>query len=301
MMKKLYINKTKFLPYLFLSPGLILICGLIFYPITNIFYYSLRNYDIKKPYEFGFIGLENFRTIFLKDPLFYSTLATSVKWVVTQVVIQMLLGLVIALVMNESFKLRGFIRSAVFFPWAVSGVLTSMMWSLMYNYNMGVFNDLLLRLGLISKPVGWTSASSMVFISIVVAELWRGIPFFAILILASLQNIPIEIYEAAKIDGSNRWKSFMYITLPYLKDTIIITTLLRSIWEFNNVDLILTLTGGGPVYMTTTLMLYIVRQGIEYNNFGYGSALAVIVFIILLVFTITYLRISGFGEDKNEK
>jgi multiple sugar transport system permease protein len=136
-----------------------------------------------------------------------------------------------------------------------------------------------------------------VFASVVTAELWRGVPFFAIVLLAALQAIPTDLYEAAAVDGASRWQAFTRVTLPLLKDAIILATLLRAVWEFNNVDLIYTMTAGGPGDLTTTLPLYVVNQAIRYHNFGYGSALSVVGFLVLLVFAILYLRLGRFGRD----
>jgi multiple sugar transport system permease protein len=184
----------------------------------------------------------------------------------------------------------------VFVPWAISGVLTSVMWSLMYNEHMGVFNDILMKLGIIDNPQAFLASTNSAFISVVVAELWRGIPFFAVTILASLQSIPDELYEAAAMDGSNRWTSFINITLPQLKRTIVLTTLLRTVWEFNNVDLMYNLTNGGPANSTMTYAMYIAKTAVHGSDFGYGSALTVVAFLILTVIALIYLKISKFEE-----
>jgi len=288
----------KWMPYLFISPAIVLIVGFLFYPLGNVFYYSLQNYDASQPYYNGFAGLDNFIRIFTQDPQFFSSLGISLKWVVSQVTLQLLAGMGIALLLNQSFRFRAFIRAAAFTPWAISGVLTSVMWSLMYNEHMGVINDILKKLGIIEQNQAWLANLDTVFASVVIAELWRGIPFFAITLLAGLQSIPEELYEASKVDGAGRWRTFIHITLPHLKNTIILTTLLRTVWEFNNIDLIFNLTGGGPAHETTTLTMYIAEQAIHSNNFGYGSALTVVSFGLLLVFAIAYLRISRFQKEE---
>jgi multiple sugar transport system permease protein len=290
-------NKDKMLPYWFIMPALVLIGVFLIYPIGNLFYYSFRNYNMAMPFLDGFVGFDNFIKVFTKDQIFYRTLLTSTKWVILEVSFQLLFGLAIALLLNCSFRLRGFFRVITFSPWAVSGVLTSMMWALMYNQNIGIINDLFLKLHWINKPVAWLASLNVVFKSVIVAELWRGIPFFSILLLAALQTIPEELYEACRVDGGGWWKRFSYITLPYLKNTIVLSTLLRAVWEFNQVDLIYTLTGGGPARLTTTLSMYIVDQAINANNFGYGSALTVIAFVILLAFAGIYLAVSRFGKE----
>lgn len=282
-------------PYLYIFPVIMIIMIFLFYPILKVFYYSLMNYDLNKPWDFKFIGIINYRDI-LRDTLFYHSMLNSIKWVFNQVVLQLGFGLVVALLLNRSFKGCSILRSIAFSPWAISGVLTSMMWSLMFQEHIGIINDLLLKLGLIKNYIAWTGNPKTVFSAIVVAELWRGIPFFAITLLAALQTIPMELKESCKVDGGTPCVEFMYITLPYLKDTIVLTTLLRTVWEFKNVDMIYTLTAGGPAYLTTTYSVYIAKQAIEYNNFGYGSALTVVSFTILFIFSALYLHTTKFGE-----
>lgn len=282
----------KWLPYLFISPALVFIAGFLFYPLGNVFYYSLQNYNANTPFYNGFAGLDNFIRILTQDPQFYASLWISGKWVGSQVSLQVIFGMSIALILNQKFKFRTFFRAAAFTPWAISGVLTSVMWSLMYNEHMGVINDLFLKLGIIDYKEAWIADLDTVFPAVVVAELWRGIPFFAITLLSALQSIPEELYEAAKVDGAGRIKTFIHITLPQLKNTLVLTTLLRCVWEYNNVDLIFNLTGGGPAHHTTTLSMYVAELAIRENNFGYGSAITVISFSILLIFVVTYLKIS---------
>lgn len=291
------IKIDNWIPYLFILPSFLIIAAFLFYPIGTVFYYSFQNYDISAPFYNSFAGLDNFVKIFTEDKLFFPSLLTSLKWVVSQVGLQLVFGLIFALLLNQTFKLRGFVRAIAFIPWAISGVLASVMWSLMYNEHMGVFNDLLMKFGLISEPQAFLASTGSAFISVVIAELWRGIPFFAITLLASLQSIPEELYEAADMDGANKWNSFVHITLPHLKNTIVLTTLLRVVWEFNNVDLIFNLTGGGPANSTTTLTMYIANLAINGSDFGYGSALTVISFILLFAFAIFYLRITRFERE----
>lgn len=291
------INTDKWIPYLFILPSFLIIAAFLFYPIGTVFYYSFQHYDISAPFYNSFAGLDNFVKIFTEDKLFFPSLVTSLKWVISQVGLQLVFGMIFALLLNQTFRLRGFVRAIAFIPWAISGVLASVMWSLMYNEHMGVFNDLLMKFGIISEPQAFLAGTGSAFISVIIAELWRGIPFFAITLLASLQSIPEELYEAADMDGANKWHSFVHITLPQLKNTIVLTTLLRVVWEFNNVDLIFNLTGGGPANSTTTLTMYIANLAINGSNFGYGSALTVISFCLLFAFAIFYLRITRFERE----
>ncbi|AOV08623.1 carbohydrate ABC transporter permease [Sporosarcina ureilytica] len=285
------------IPYLFILPSFLIIATFLFYPIGTVFYYSFQNYDISAPFYNSFAGFDNFVKIFTEDKLFFPSLLTSLKWVVSQVGLQLIFGLIFALLLNQTFRLRGFVRAIAFIPWAISGVLASVMWSLMYNEHMGVFNDILMKLGIISEPQAFLAGTTSAFISVIIAELWRGIPFFAITLLASLQSIPEELYEASEIDGASKWESFVHITLPHLKNTIVLTTLLRTVWEFNNVDLIFNLTGGGPANSTTTLTMYIANLAINGSDFGYGSALTVISFVLLFAFAIFYLKITRYERE----
>lgn len=266
-------------------------------PVVKVFMESLTFHNLNKPYLDGFAGMANYKKILFNDQLFWKSLGVSFKWVVLQVSLQFVCGLSLALLLNRKFLFRGAIRGLAFLPWAVSGVLTAVIWSMIFNEHMGILNDILIRVGLLDKPRAWLAGANSAFYSTAVAELWRGIPFFAIMLLASLQTIPNELYEASKVDGAGKIKTFFYITIPYIKETIILSTLLRAIWEFKMVDVIYNLTGGGPVNKTTTLMMYIVDKAIGSSDFGYGSALAVITFFILMIFTIVYLKLSKFGKE----
>ncbi|MFE2754694.1 carbohydrate ABC transporter permease [Actinosynnema sp. NPDC059335] len=282
-------------PYALIAPTLVLMAVFLVYPIGSVVYYSLQRYNVTQPWKNGFAGLDNFKQMLFDDPLFWQSLAFSAKWVFVEVGLQLLLGLVLALIVNETFIGRGLARALVFSPWAVSGVLTTGIWILLLNPSTGIFQALS-EWGIGSPGTSVLGNPDTVFDALVVTELWRGVPFFAILLLADLQSIPKDLYEAASVDGASRWKRFTSVTLPHLKDAIILSTLLRAVWEFNNVDLIYTLTGGGPANQTTTLPLYVARQAVDSHNFGYGSALTVAGFLILLFFSIAYLRLSKFGS-----
>ncbi len=284
-------------PFLYLMPAILFLCLFMAYPIVNVFFYCLEHYNINKPYLNGFVGFKNFVRLG-SDPLFWGTIGISLKWVVFEVSIQLVVGMVTALILNGKFSARGVCRALVFAPWAVSGVITSMLWSLIYNENMGVLNDILLRLGVISSRVAWISNYETAFPALLIAELWRGLPFFSIMLLAGLQGIPDELYEASAVDGASRWKTFWLITVPQLKNTIILSTLLRAVWEFNNVDVIYNLTGGGPTNRTMTLTMYLTRTAVYDNDFGYGSAIAVVAFLFLALFASLYIKLTGFGRGE---
>jgi multiple sugar transport system permease protein len=283
-------------PYLLIAPTLLLMAGVLVYPIGSVAYYSLRHDNLTQPWDNGWAGLGNFRAM-LHDPVFWHSLVFTGQWVVVEVGLQLGLGLLLALILNETFVGRGLARALVFSPWAVSGVLTTGIWLLLYNPATGIFHYLA-DLGVGSQGTAVLASPQTVFPAAVVAELWRGVPFFAIILLADLQSVPRDLYDAASVDGAGRWRRFTRISLPHLRDAIVLSTLLRAVWEFNNVDLLYTLTGGGPANMTTTLPLYVARQAVDSHDFGYGSALTMAGFVILLFGSLLYLRLSKFGSAR---
>ena len=282
-------------PYALIAPTLVLMAVFLVYPIASVGWFSLRQHTVTQPWKNGFIGFENFRRMLFEDQLFWQSLVFSAKWVVVEVGLQLVLGLVLALIVNETFVGRSLARALVFSPWAVSGVLTTGIWILLYNPSTGIFQQLA-QWGIGDPGTSVLGDPATVFPATVITELWRGVPFFAILLLADLQTIPNDLYEAASVDGAGRYRRFVSVTLPHLRDAIVLSTLLRAVWEFNNVDLIYTLTGGGPANQTTTLPLYVARKAVDSHDFGYGSALTMAGFVILLFFSILYLRLSKFGS-----
>lgn len=290
--------KTRWAPYVLISPVVLLITCVMLYPLGKTFYLAFQNYNPTMPFANGFCGFDNFVKIFTTEE-FYSALAVSLKWVAAEVILQLIFGMIVALILNQNFRGRGFWRALVFTPWAMSGVLTAVLFGLIFNQNYGVLNDILQKMGLIHGKIAWLANTKLVLGSVAVAELWRGIPFFAISLLAAMQGLPQDVYEAAKVDGANRAQTFVHITLPLLKDTIVLTTLLRTIWEFNSVDLIYSLTGGGPVGKTTTLSMLIANQALTTNNYGYGSAISVVSFFILAIIAVIYMKASGFGKGSD--
>lgn len=286
------------MPYIMIAPTCLLLVALMLYPILRVFGYSTMQYNGAFNVEPQFIGAGNFIEIFTKDSFFGKVLWNSFRWVAWEVALQFLFGCVTALILNQSFRGRSAARTVSLIPWAVSGVLTAILWQLIYNEHIGPLNDILLRLGVISRKIAWLGDFNLVFPSVIVAELWRGIPFFSISLLAALQNISPDLYEAARIDGASYFKQLRYVILPFLKDTILLTTLLRIVWEFNSVDVIFNLTGGGPGNRTMTLSMYITNQAIKSGDYGYGSALSIISFLILAVFAVLYLKAGGFANNE---
>ena len=296
MKTKKHITIRNTMPYLLLIPAVFFLAVFMFYPLVSVFKYATWYYKSTDFKRRGYIGLENFQKL-ATDTTFRSTFGISARWVLTQVISQLILGMSLALLLDQKFFGRGLYRCIVFFPWAISGVLTSLLWSLIYNGNSGFLNGVLKSLGIIEKGISWTADTKLAFWATCLAEIWRGIPFFAITLLAAMQNISPDLHEACVVDGGNLFQEIFMIKIPLLKDTIIFTTLLRSIWEFNNVDLIFTLTGGGPAGKTMTLTMYMTDLSVNNGNYGYGATIAVIAFFILLVFATIYLSLTGYAKE----
>ena len=285
-------------PYILLAPILLFVSLFLLWPMVNVFVMSLQNYQLLKPNERKFIGLSNFVAVFTEDKVFAKAIRNSVVWVAVSVAAQTVLGFWLAYLLNQKFKGRGLVRALLLSPWAVAGVMVAIIWSLIYGETFGVLNDLLLKLGLIKKNISWFSDSNRAMAAVIIANVWRGIPFFTISYLSALAGISDDIYESARIDGAKTWTTLFRITLPMIKDTIVITTLLRSIWTFNAVDLINTLTGGGPNNATMTMPLYIMQKfKLEYN-YGYAAALAAIASCIMMVVAFAYIHIGKLGKEE---
>jgi len=293
-------NAKNIFPWLLIMPTLVFLGMFCFFPMIRGFGYAVTNYDRGNPKATEFVGMANFVKIFTDDKVFVKTLVTSIKWVFSQVTLQLFFGMIFALILNQKFRGRGLVRTFCFAPWAVSGVLTTMLWVLIFNEHIGLLNNVLKSIGMGSMTKAWVQNVQTAFPSVVIAELWRGIPFFTITLLGGLQTVPLELYESAKVDGGNAWKNFWLITIPYMKESIVFATLMRTIWEFRSVDLIITMTDGGPVRRTLTLPIYMYKTSIENGQYGYGAALTVILFLILSVYVVIYLKANNFGKGVNE-
>ena len=210
--------------------------------------------------------------------------------------ISIVLGFILALLMRKPFKGRGIYSAFVFYPWAVSGFAIGLVWSWMFNGQFGIVNDLLRRIGLIHQNIGFLSDPKFAMMSVIIANIWYGVPFFAIMLLAALQSIPQELYEAAEIDGASGIQKLFKITIPYIKPTIISTTLLRTMWIMNFPDIIYAMTRGGPANSTNILATHLINKVYQFYDYGQGAPLGMIIMSILFIYALFYLRISASKE-----
>lgn len=280
--------------FLYLMPSATLLAVFLGVPIIVTLITSFQFYKLNVPGVY-FNGLDNYVAI-LTDKWFGTILWNSARWVFFSIVFQFLLGLSLAMLLNRKFFGKGLYQALVLLPWAVPGFLAAMVWKWMFNGQYGVINDILMRLKIISEPIAFLSMRSTALPAAIVANIWFGVPFFAIMILSALQAIPADVYEAAEIDGAGSVTKFFRITLAYIKPTIISTILLRVIWMFNSADLIYIMTNGGPRNSSSTLATYILMKAFDAMNFGQASALGVLFLILLSGFTVVYLICTKFEQ-----
>jgi multiple sugar transport system permease protein len=271
----------------FLAPALIFVAVFVYYPMLSGSQMAFRNWNLNNLSDTSWVGLKNFQTIFA-DPVFYTVLRNSLVWVVGSIVPQFVIGFAIALWLRRRFRFRGVYQALIFFPWAISGFLIGILFRWMFNSEFGVINDLLQKSGLIDTPVPWLANPSTAMVAVLIANIWYGVTFFAIMILAALQSVPDELFEAAALDGAGKVRTLFQITVPYIKVTLALTVLLRVIWIFNFPDIIWAMTGGGPAdqtHIVTTWMIKTTQRG----DYGVASAIGLIVVFILIVFSAFYL------------
>jgi multiple sugar transport system permease protein len=254
----------------------------------SLFRLSLRFENAPRP----FIGLENYVTV-LTDDAWYNALSVTGLVAVVSVAAELVLGMIIALLINRSFHGRGIVRASVLVPWALTTVVSAKMWAWIYDGRYGVANDLLMRLGVIDAPIIFLVRPEVTIWAMVAAEIWKTTPFMALLLLAGLQLIPHELYEAAALDGASPWRAFWRVTLPILKPTILVALLFRTIDAVRMFDLPRVLTNGGPGKSTETLVLYTYNTYFTTLNFGYGSTLAVMIFLIVTFVSFIYIKVLG--------
>ena len=275
-------------PYLLVAPIALLLTAISFYPALDAVWLAMTDANLLRLARARFVGFDNFLRL-AGDPIFLQGLWRTLRWDIAVVFIELAIALPIALFLNLKFRGRGIVRAAVVVPYIIPPAVTALMWVYMFDGNFGVANDLLLRLGVIDRYVSWLSDPTGAFAVIVAAMVWAGQPLMAIIILAALQTIPEELYEAARVDGANAWQRFCHITLPQIMPTIVFIVLLRMIWMSNHIDMIFIMTRGGPGFANYTEAVYsfMLTQRFE---IGYSSAAAVVLAIVLLTASALYVR-----------
>lgn len=281
-------------PLAMILPGLALAVLIIGYPIYDLGYASLH--EVSRFGQFrGLNGLTNFRDVF-QDPLFYGSLIRTVIWTFAVVGGTLALSLPIAMMLNEEFYGRGLARVIIMLPWSISLTMTAVVWRWALNGRAGLFNATLMDLGILKEPIEWLGEANQAFTVEILIGILVSIPFTTTIFLGGLSALPQDSYEAAAVDGATRWDQFRHITLPLMKPFINIAVVLNVIYVFNSLPIIWVMTEGGPANGTDILVTYLYKLAFRFGQLGKASAISLIMFGVLMVFTIIYVLLVMRGE-----
>ncbi len=267
----------------FVLPALLLMAALIVYPLLYTVWLSVTG-------ERGeYVGLDNFDEV-LSDRITALALRNTAVYVGFSVLFQVLLGTAAAILLNRQFRGRGFVRSVVLVPWVVPAIVAATTWAWMLHTEFGIVNYILVSAGAIPEPVGWLTNRDTVMPSLIAVNVWKMFPFVALMVLAGLQSIPEQLYEAARVDGANLWQEIRFVMLPQLRIVLISVSLILTIWGFNGITIIYAMTRGGPANRSLITPIQIFKHAFEFLRFNEAAALSVLLFAFLAVLTVIYLR-----------
>jgi multiple sugar transport system permease protein len=279
------------LGYLFLAPALIVLTFVDFVPMAQGFWSSFHQSNLFRPSTNPWVGDQQYHDL-VHDPLFWRALWQTGYYTFASVAGQFLIGLAAAALLNQSARLRGFFRGLVVIPWVVPGALAGVMFALLFT-STGLVNEVLTAVGieghLMPKNYPWLSNGTTAMPVVIVTSAWKGFPFFTVMFLAAMQTVSKDLYEAAKVDGASAWRSFINITIPGIRTTMLIASLLGLIWTFNSLDLIYVMTYGGPYYSTTTLVMLAYQQAFADGQVGYATAMSMVIVLFMALFASFYL------------
>jgi multiple sugar transport system permease protein len=274
-------------PWTYLSPALVIIATVLVVPLVIGISYSLRKFSA---FRSEYVGLGQYRTM-LGDEVLHGALFNTLWWTAGSLFFQFFLGLGLALLLNRPFHGRKLVQGLVFLPWAVPTFLTGLTWTWLFNPVIGPLPHVFYAIGLQAEPVTILADPATAMWGPIIANVWFGIPFFAITLLAARKSIPTELYEAAAIDGASAWQQFTKVTLPFLAPTIAITVMLRTVWIATFADLIFVMTAGGPAGSTNTIATYIYVSAFRALDKGYASAVAVLLLVLLIIYALLVIQI----------
>jgi multiple sugar transport system permease protein len=275
--------------YLFVLPLLVVMAVVVVYPVVYNARVSVFDYDPARN-TWSFVGLANYAAVFA-SPIFWQSVRTTLVWVVANVGLQFAIGMAVAVALHRIRIGRGFLGGLFLVPWISSFVIVAILWMWVYHPQLGVLNDILLKLGLIGRPIAWLAFPDLAFVSLVVANSWKFFPLVMITLLAGLQTIPADFYEVAEIEGANALQAFFQVTVPSMLPSISSAVVVAAIWAFNAFTLPFIMTGGGPLRATEVLGLYIYKQAFTSFDFGAAAAASIFLFLLILLFVVAYLRL----------
>ena len=285
----------KTIPLLMIVPSLLLAVGIIGYPILDLAWTSSQEVSRFGKLT-GFVGGENFSEVFA-DPLFWSSLWRTGIWTVCVVVGTLAISLPVAIILNDDFYGRGLARVIIMLPWSISLTMTAVVWRWALNGRAGLLNATLMDLGIIDQPVEWLATASTAFAVEILVGILVSIPFTTTILLGGLSAMPQDTYEAAMVDGASGWDQFRYITLPLMKPFINIAIVLNVIYVFNSLPIIWVMTEGGPANGTDILVTYLYKLAFRFGQLGKAAAISLIMFGVLLLFTLLYVALVSRGEQ----
>ncbi|MEN0115852.1 MAG: sugar ABC transporter permease [Agrobacterium cavarae] len=297
--------------WLFLAPTFLVLALVAGWPLVRTVWFSLTDASLTNLSGAQFVGLKNYiswitlssgRTVYrglLADPVFWGAAWNTVKFTIVSVSLETVLGLIVALVLNAEFKGRGLVRAAILIPWAIPTIVSARMWSWMLNDQFGILNDMMLSLGLISQKIAWTANPETAMTAVLIVDVWKTTPFMALLILAGLQMVPKDMYEAAKVDGIHPIKVFWRVTLPMIRPALMVAVIFRMLDAMRVFDLIYILTPNNA--QTRTLSVLARENLFDFDKFAYGAAVSTMLFLIIASITIVYMWLGRVNTDGGAK
>ena len=282
------------LAWILIFPSVLLVVVVAFYPLFETFRLSFTNTRLGSTRESRYVGFDNYTYLF-NDNLFLDALWHTIVFTVLSVGFETVLGVVIALVINSNFRGRGVVRTSMLIPWAIPTVVSATMWDWMFHDIFGIINDLLVnKLHILDEKIAWTSNLSTALPAIVAVDVWKTTPFMALLLLAGLQVIPGDVYEASTVDGANKWQQFWQITLPLLRPALLVALIFRTLDAFRVFDVIFVMKQYAPE--TMSIAIYTRQMLIDLTRLGRGSAAAVIIFLVIGLLVVLYTRLIKVEE-----
>lgn len=291
-------RKVDYARWVFVLPALLIVGILLVYPIFSSLYYSMTTKHLIKA-SYDFIGLKNYQAV-LTDPNFFKAFLTSILWTVGSLAGQLLVGFTAALAINRVKVGKGVYRTLMIIPWAFPSIVIALSWKWILNEVSGFLPNILVQLGICKELPQFLSDSSLVFLTLIFINVWFGAPMIMVNVLSALQTIPQDQYEAAQIDGASKMQQFRHITMPHIKIVVGLLVVLRTIWVFNNFDIIYLLTGGGPANATTTVPIYAYNTGWGTKLLGKSSAVTMLLLAFLLLVCVVYFKIIGKWEKEDK-
>lgn len=284
--------------WLFVLPAILIVMALFIYPICSSIFYSFTNKNLIRP-VYKFVGLDNYISV-LSDKNFWNAFFNSVKWTIFSLLGQLLIGFTAALALNKVKHLKGVYKTLLIIPWAFPSIVIAFSWQWILNGVYGFLPNILVKLGICNMPPSFLTEKGLVFAVLVFINIWFGAPMIMVNVLAALQTVPQDQYEAAEIDGARSWQSFLYITVPHIKVVTGLLVVLRTVWIFNNFDLIYLITGGGPAGSTQTVPVYAYDMGWGIKLLGKSSAVTVLLFLFLIMICLMYFAVIARWEKEDK-